>query len=268
MSFPGEHESAGVADSHVAEPNNVRPLGRDVSAASQDSANLKSVANNDAAGPPRLLALWEILSVVSSALIAEWTILPFVGKNKLVGAFPVLLAFGLIFYSQRLRGETQREVGLRFDNFRETARLLALPMIVTTVLLVGAAWLLSNFQHQLLMSRARGRSVYLLPLWGVLWGLLQQYVLQAFVNRRAQLILGKGCRSCLLVACVFALLHLPNPWLTVATFAGGLVWAWAYQRAPNLYALALSHSVMTVVLIWTLPPHVLAGLRVGFNYFT
>jgi membrane protease YdiL (CAAX protease family) len=134
------------------------------------------------------------------------------------------------------------------------------------VVLVVIGWY-STGLHNNLLARTGGRSLMWLPLWGFLWGLLQQYVLQAFVNRRSQIALGQGWRSILLVAAVFALLHFPNPWLSLITFAGGLVWAWVYQRAPNLPALALSHSLMTLVLIWTLPPALLNGLRVGFNYF-
>lgn len=214
----------------------------------------------------RRLALWEIASVASSALIAEWTILPFVGKEKLIGAIPVLLAFALMFYSHHLRGETAREIGWRLDNFLKAARLLALPMLLTTTLLIAIGWLSSGLNNGLL-ARAGGRSLAWLPAWGLLWGLLQQYVLQAFINRRAQIALGSNWRSVLLVASIFALLHFPNPWLSLATFVGGFIWGWVYQRAPNLPALALSHSLMTLVLIWTLPSSALKGLRVGFNYF-
>jgi membrane protease YdiL (CAAX protease family) len=214
----------------------------------------------------RRLALWEIASVVSSALIAEWTILPFAGQEKLTGAIPILLAFALMFYSQRVRGETFRDVGWRLDNFVEAARLLALPMVLTSAVLLIVGWLSTGLNNGLL-ARTGGRSLMWLPAWGILWGLLQQYVLQGFINRRAQIALGSGWRSILLVAAVFAVLHFPNPWLSVATFAGGVVWAWVYQRAPNLPALALSHSLMTLVLIWTLPASVLKGLRVGFNFF-
>jgi membrane protease YdiL (CAAX protease family) len=210
--------------------------------------------------------LWEIASVTSSALIAEWAILPFAGKEKLIGAIPILLAFALMFYSHRLRRETAREMGWRLDNFLKAARLLALPMLLTTMLLVAIGWLSSGLNNGLL-ARAGGRSLSWLPAWGLLWGLSQQYVLQAFINRRAQIALGSNWRSLLLVASVFALLHFPNPWLSLATFIGGFIWAWVYQRAPNLPALALSHSLMTVVLIWTLPQSALKGLRVGFNYF-
>jgi membrane protease YdiL (CAAX protease family) len=104
-------------------------------------------------------------------------------------------------------------------------------------------------------------------LWLPLWGLMQQYVLQGFVNRRAQILFGRGWQSVLLVAFVFALLHLPNPWLTVATFAGGFIWAYAYQRAPNLLALALSHALMSMLLACSLPASTINSLRVGIKYF-
>jgi membrane protease YdiL (CAAX protease family) len=96
---------------------------------------------------------------------------------------------------------------------------------------------------------------------------MQQYVLQGFINRRAQILFGRGSKSVLLVALIFALLHLPNPWLSVATFAGGLVWAYVYQRTPNLLALALSHALMSMLLALSLPPSTINSLRVGIKYF-
>lgn len=187
-------------------------------------------------------------------------------QAKLLGGIPILLAFALMFYSHRVRGETTRGMGWRMDNFLQAARLLALPMILTTVVLLIIGWASTGLRSDLL-SRTGGRSIMWLPAWGLFWGLLQQYVLQAFINARAQLAVGHGWRSVLLVATVFALLHFPNPWLSLATFIGGIIWAWVYQRAPNLPALALSHSIMTLLLIWTLPASALKGLRVGFNYF-
>jgi membrane protease YdiL (CAAX protease family) len=99
------------------------------------------------------------------------------------------------------------------------------------------------------------------------WGFIQQYVLQSFINRRAQIVWQKGTRSVILTALIFAVLHFPNPWLMVVTLVGGGVWAFVYQRAPNLLALAVSHSVMTWVLVSTLPMSALNHLRIGFKYF-
>jgi membrane protease YdiL (CAAX protease family) len=96
---------------------------------------------------------------------------------------------------------------------------------------------------------------------------VQQYVLQAFFNRRAQMVWGRGWLSISVVAAIFAAIHLPNLWLALATFIGGIVWAAVYQRAPNLLALSISHGLMTWVLITTVPQVALQSLRVGFKYF-
>jgi membrane protease YdiL (CAAX protease family) len=68
------------------------------------------------------------------------------------------------------------------------------------------------------------------------------------------------------VAVLFAAFHLPNPGLMLATFIGGIVWAAVYQRTPNLLALALSHGIMTWIVVSTVPPWMLHGLRVGYKY--
>lgn len=207
----------------------------------------------------RSLALWEIVSVVTSCLIAEWVVLGFAGNRKLIIAVPVLLALGLIVYSQRERGETLRDIGFRSDNFLDCCRLLILPTAAAVVVILAAGWFTN---HALFQGHFRARYLSL-----PLWALFQQFVLNGFINRRAQLALGNGLRSIVLVGFVFALLHFPNPLLAVATLAGGLIWAAVYQRQPNLFALALSHSVASIVLALNISPDLLNSLRVGFKYF-
>jgi hypothetical protein len=208
----------------------------------------------------RALAGWEIVSVSSSFLIAAWVILPFADNSKLIGVVPVGLAFVLMWLSHRARLETAREIGWRLDNFFAAARLLVLPMLAAATLILIVGWLSNSlrFDWTFLWRRL---------LWLPLWGFMQEYVMQGFINRRAQIIFGKGWRSILLVASLFAVFHLPNPWLSLATFAGGLLWASVYQRAPNLLALGLSHGLMALLLASQLPASALKGLRVGFKYF-
>lgn len=213
----------------------------------------------------RALANWEIVSVCSSILIAEWMLAAASGLSKALIAVPVILAVVLMLASHRVRGESLRDLGFRFDNFFRTLYLLALPAAVFVVICLIVGWRLQAPVNFFRWHPDRHLALQLLA--GFLWGLVQQYALQGFINRRAMISVGIGWPSVVIVALIFGLLHLPNLWIAGLTFVGGAVWATVYQRAPNVFALALSHAVMTWFVVSTLPPSVLRHLRVGIGYF-
>lgn len=213
----------------------------------------------------RTLAIWEMASVASSVALAEWMLVSATGFNKFIIAVPIALAVLLMIVSHRTRAEGLRDLGFRFDNFLPALRLLVIPVVVVAGVVLLVAWTTNTPLDFLRWFRQRNFALQMTFSFG--WGLAQQYVLQGFLNRRAMIVLGRGWLSVLLVAAVFGLLHLPNPWITAITFIAGVIWAAIYQRVPNLFALAITHSVMTWFIVSTLPGSILRHLRVGVGYF-
>jgi len=208
----------------------------------------------------RTLALAEIVSVALSCLIAEWVFLSFLSRYRWLVIVPLLLAVAFMVLSQSAYGESARDLGFRSDNLVQTLRLLIWPTLIAVIIIFVVGWYLTGPPSLPRLLRPR---LLVVPAWA----LFQQYALQGFINRRAQVAFGKGVVSVLLVAVVFALLHLPNPVLSMLTLLGGLIWAAVYQREANLFALAASHTVASISLAIALPLNVINGLRVGFKYF-
>jgi membrane protease YdiL (CAAX protease family) len=227
---------------------------------SGEVANVSPIAFTD-----RSLAGWEIASVVSSVLIAEWMAATLAGFPKVIIAVPIVLAILVVIFSHVLRSESLQDIGFRFDNFLKALRLLAVPLVVTALLCLLIGWKLASPVNFLRWHP--NRYLVLQFVVGFCWALIQQYVLQGFVNRRLMILLGRGWASIVVVAAIFGILHLPNFWVAVITFVGGLIWAAAYQRVPNLFALAVTHSLMTWFMVSTLPATALHHLRVGLGYF-
>ena len=98
-----------------------------------------------------------------------------------------------------------------------------------------------------------------------LWGGAQQWVLQTVVLREAQRAASR--RSGIFIAALlFAVVHLPNPFLAPVTGVAAIVWCHIYDRYPNILPLALSHALGTLAILYAFDGTITGRLRIGMSY--
>ncbi|MEK7834035.1 MAG: CPBP family intramembrane glutamic endopeptidase, partial [Acidobacteriota bacterium] len=162
------------------------------------------------------------------------------------------------------------EIGLSLQNFWQALNLVALPTLVACSVIAVVGFLTNSFH----LTSHFWTNLLVLPVWAV----IQQYVLQAFIYRRVRWIFISESASpeqkrwrirwaILATAAIFSLTHLPNLMLMVLTLLGALLWSWVYERAPNLFALGLSHAVISLMLMTSLPSWFLPSMSVGYKHF-
>ncbi|MBI2063665.1 MAG: CPBP family intramembrane metalloprotease [Candidatus Yanofskybacteria bacterium] len=105
--------------------------------------------------------------------------------------------------------------------------------------------------------------------YGVMWGFLQQCILNGFfVNRLAGFFENENNAGIKWGAGgLFALAHMPNWFLMAVTFFGGWVCAKIYLKHRNLYFLGLAHAIIALLLYLFVPDSIGHHLVVGPEYF-
>lgn len=191
------------------------------------------------------------IAIVGSILAYVWLIEGKLPRDAAV--VPGTLVVILTVWHNRLHGEwgvSRRVLGpsLRYG--------LAITVPLTLVILTaGAAIGTIHDRRDFLGSLG--------PL--VIWGGVQQWVLQTVVLREAQRTTSRR-RGIVIAALLFGAIHLPNPFLTAVTISGGLVWCWLYDRYPNIIPLALSHGLGTLAILYAFDSAITGRLRIGASY--
>ncbi|HET9446185.1 MAG TPA: CPBP family intramembrane glutamic endopeptidase [Steroidobacteraceae bacterium] len=209
--------------------------------------------------PPRWLdvALLAIVSALILSFVWDWQ--PAFGAAQVV--FTIAL-IGALLCAHAVSGASLRDAGFRLDTFSGAATLLVpfTGLVIASVTIVG---------HSLRSTRFPGPADAVVSLvQAVAFGLAQQYVLLGFFYRALERLFGSNVYTIVATAALFSLFHLPNPFLSIATFIAGVVAALVYRRAPNLWVNAVAHGLISYHLYYALPFKVTGALRVGPGYWT
>jgi len=191
------------------------------------------------------------LAMVLVVLAYTWVVEPI--APRWMRYVPTVVVTGLIVW----RAVKTREWGLKRSEF--------LPALRWAALFTGAGALAIYLAGRSLGTWHDRRDVLgnlgaLLP-WA--WG--QQLAVQTVLLPEAQARVSKP-GGIWLAALVFGALHLPNPFLAPVTCLAALVWCRIYDRHPNLIPLALSHAILSLVILYAFDDAITGRLRVGAAY--
>lgn len=167
---------------------------------------------------------------------------------------------GALLTSQANGRGSGRDAGFRLDTAAHAAALLA----PVTGLILALTVIAGHLFDSIHFPAANDAWASLIEAFA--FGVAQQYVLLAFFYRRLERILGHNVLAIVTTALVFAIFHLPNPFLTIVTLLAGLLSTAVYQRAPNLWINGLAHGLISYHLYYALPLEITGALRVGPGY--
>lgn len=205
---------------------------------------------------PHELTLPAFVSILMLSFIWIWR-RSFPGS----GGFFVVALLAALVVGHLQRRESLRDVGFRLDTVVKASTLLVplAAVVIALTVFVG---------HASGSARLPSLSTAMIDVGKLaVFGLAQQYLLLGFFYRRLAEALPDPSLSLLATATVFALFHLPNPFLTAVTFFAGLIAVMVYRRAPNLWVIGIVHGMISYCLYCSLAPELTRGLRVGPGYW-
>ena len=200
------------------------------------------------------------VTILATILIYTWILEP--------RGVPVAAPAAVVVCATLVNGVRSRVWGFSLTALLSASRAAVIFTVaaVAVVLTVGAALGTLHDRPALLANIAA-----LIP-----WGGAQQWVLQTVVLREARRLTSgtpnlestthSSPTSIVLAAALFSVVHAPNPFLMLVTFAGALGWCAIFARYPNIMPLAVSHAVTTLAVLYAFDDDVTGRLRIGQAY--
>lgn len=105
-------------------------------------------------------------------------------------------------------------------------------------------------------------------LHGYFWVLGQQIILNSYLTNRLYSLSGqKFLPTILMVGVFFSLIHLPNLFLVLVTWPGGMIMSAIFLKRKNLYELALLHLVVSTILYLVVSSDIHHHFVVGQRFY-
>jgi membrane protease YdiL (CAAX protease family) len=203
-------------------------------------------------GPSSLRSrpLLEIALTFSLIMIALWTPRP---TQDWVSVIALLWIVGSTLFDHRSRED------LTWSGSRGSLWIVPAALVIA-----GIEILIASHEHALQISLSASLAIPRITGYAV-WSLLQQFILQNYFFMRLLRVFRPGW-ALVISASLFAVAHVPNPVLTLATLIWGLAACALFRRYRDLLSLGLAHAVFGLTLAMCIPASVHHNMRVGLGY--
>ena len=126
--------------------------------------------------------------------------------------------------------------GFRRDNFLPALRACLVFVIPAAAAMIVAASLTGRL--------ALPPTFWVVLLLYPLYGIAQQFALQALITRNLRALVRPRAPRVVVVAALFGAAHVPDGPLIGLTLLTGLVFTWIYESHPNLWAVGIAHGLL------------------------
>jgi len=198
------------------------------------------------------------IAIVLIVLVQIWLVIPLLNPGFWARAVPIVLVLALAALRQVRTGNHWGLKNQAFVPAAARALLVTLPIALAAGLAVSFAPWKTSFWSSANVPLTLG--------FLFIWALGQQFALQTVILEESLEWFKDGRKAVLAAAGIFAILHLPNPFLTIVTGGAAAVWCSIYRRYPNIVPLAISHAVSSLAIMATLTRDVTGGMRIGYSY--
>ena len=193
---------------------------------------------------------------VSNAINSSFFYLWYISSDLLVLSVIVGLSFFVLTFF--VRKDSLQDLGIRFDNLKPSGKECLVASLIGANVFIAIFFVNNNeftphsFQYYLLNS-----------LIFIVWGTVQQFLLQSNIVIRLIQVLRTKNHAILAAGAIFSLLHAPNIPLMVLTFFAGVVCCIIFLRHRNIFALGITHGVMALMVYSLLVPGIIDNFRTG-----
>ena len=161
-------------------------------------------------------------------------------KVKILFFIPIILFF---IYSDFIDRKSFQDIGFSLKSWRGSSKIL----LVFTLTGIPLLYLIWHYFFPVNIFFHKDSFLLYNFVTKMVEALLQQYIFLTFFFRRYRdIFYHRTYIAVIFSALTFSMIHIPTPPLVIFCLIAGIVWAYTYNKYPNLFTIAISHAVLGI----------------------